>query len=242
VVESQIKMRQGFIHRYFKGWNWFEITYLCVVIVLPIIVGVLLRSSILQIITTIIWLVVSILLAKGKPEGTVLDLVACILYPIVAFQQALYGEVITQLFVILPLCIYAVFSWLRNRRRDDKKGEVAIIKKINWKEVFIVVTAQVIMGIGYFFLLQFFGTSFLWLSTILMAVVVFSQYFMARRCMIGYVGFVITDFLQIAIWILVAVTFDVSSAVMVIVPAMLLITDVYGIIEWRKLYKTQNIT
>jgi nicotinamide mononucleotide transporter len=228
------------IRNYFKGWNWFEIAFMVVAVVAPVVVGIILKSNILHIATCSVWLFSAMLLAKAKPEGYFFDIGSSVLYPIVAFQERLFGEVIVQVFIILPIAVYGLISWLRNKRVDRKVGTVAKLRNVRWKEVLLVALSQVVMGVGYFFLLRAFDTAFLWISTVLLCIVIFSTYFLARRCIFGFIGFIVTDVLQIAIWVLITVTVSPTVGVMIIAPFMLLINDIYGVINWTKLKRAQG--
>ena len=228
------------VRSYFKGWNWFEIALLTLGIVLPLAVGIPLQSDGLQIATVMIWLTAVLLYAKAKPESYIFDIVATTLYIIVAFQASLFGEFIVQAFIAMPLMLYGMVNWLRNLRKDKKYGTVVKIKKVTVREVIIVFASQMIMSVGYFFLLGAFDTVFLWVSTAAVSVGVFAMYFMARRSIVSLFGFIALDLLQIALWILIVASGAASSAVMIVLPFMLLVNDIYGIFSWNKLTDNQE--
>ena len=52
--------------------------------------------------------------AKGNPVGQVLMVVFSLLYGIISFSFAYYGEMITYLGMTLPMAVVALVSWLRN--------------------------------------------------------------------------------------------------------------------------------
>ena len=52
--------------------------------------------------------------AKGNPFGQLLMVVFSILYGIISFSFAYYGEMITYLGMTMPMAVFALISWLRN--------------------------------------------------------------------------------------------------------------------------------
>lgn len=56
--------------------------------------------------------------AKGNPVGQILMIVFSILYGIISYGFAYYGEMITYLGMTLPMAVFSLVSWLRNPYED----------------------------------------------------------------------------------------------------------------------------
>ena len=226
--------------KYFKGWNWFEYSFLVVAVVVPVTVGVIAESGVLEIVTSGIALVAGLLIAKAKVGGYFVNLVALVLYSIVAYQAGLYGEVGFMYVVTLPICIYGIVNWLRNKRVDEAKGEVIKIGHAGLVEIGLLVLSQVVMGFGYYFLLQAFNAEHLIIQTVTLMVSVCAAYLLARRSPLGIVGYIGYDTMQIVLWTLVVVGGSTGAMVMLAMPICFLINDAYGTFNWLRLRKNQN--
>ena len=229
-----------FIKRYFKGWNWFEITFLIGSITIPLIIGIIFKSSGLEIATTVFTLLVSLFFAKAKIEGYFLSFVSLPLYILVSLQAKFYGEVIICAVILFPVAIYGTANWLRNKLTDKKKGQVIRVSHTSWRELTLVILSQSIMFVGYFFLLKAFNTAYLIVSTISVTTSVIAAYLVARRSQLGLLGYVFNDIVVIILWALVVASGSTNSIVILVMPCMYLINDIYGTFAWLKLRKRQT--
>jgi len=64
--------------------------------------------------------------AKGNPFGQLLMVVFSLLYGIISYTFAYYGEMITYLGMTMPMAIFALISWLKNPYNGNK-AEVKLI-------------------------------------------------------------------------------------------------------------------
>ncbi|MDR0462072.1 MAG: nicotinamide riboside transporter PnuC [Christensenellaceae bacterium] len=228
------------IKKFFKGWNAFEYIFLAGAIIVPVTVGVIFKSWVIEIIANIILVMVALLFAKAKIESYFLGFVSSTLYAIVSYRTHLYGEVVVSLALLLPVCIYGAFNWLRNKFNDNRKGQVVKIVRLRWFELLLLVLSQVIMGVGYYFMLKAFNTDLLLISTFSIATSFMATYLAARRCSVALFAWFVNDFVVLGIWIMIVINGVASSAVMIVMPCMYLISDTYGIFQWAKLKKSQQ--
>ena len=63
--------------------------------------------------------------AKGNPIGQVLMIVFSLLYGVISYRFAYYGEMATYLGMTGPMALLALISWLRNPY-EGNKAEVAV--------------------------------------------------------------------------------------------------------------------
>jgi nicotinamide mononucleotide transporter PnuC len=178
-------------------------------------------------------------LSKAKIMGRFIVIVHIGFYVAVCWRLGLYGEFGYMLLLYLPISLYAIFEWMRNRRRDAKKGQVAIIRKVTWKELAIVVALQVALGIGFYFALRALGTQMLLASTFSLALAVGASWLEARRSPWGIFGWFLNDIAVLVIFVMVFLTTG-ASVVMIVMPLMYMILDGYGILEWNRLRGRQG--
>lgn len=225
---------------YFLGWNIFEIAFLALCLIVPTAIGLLLGAGAMHIIAAIAFLSGSVFQAKGKVKGYLIAGISFILLAIISLRLSLYGEIIVHLGISFPIMVFGFLSWIRNSRRDKKKGEVVMVRRIKPKEFALVFASQLVMGFGYYFLLHAFGTSFLVASTVSIMANVFGEYLMARRCHLGTGVFVLSNIAGIVLWSLVFAGGETTAVLFIVMYAMTMINDLYGVWEWKRLAKRQR--
>ena len=76
--------------------------------------GILLNSGPVSLAASLIGPAFLILNARGHPLGQLLTVVFSVLYGMLSFRQAYYGEMITYLGMTAPMAVYALAEWLRH--------------------------------------------------------------------------------------------------------------------------------
>lgn len=136
----------------------------------------------------------------------------------------------------LPLMLLGLINWLRHQ--DDTN--TVVIKDITKKELLIVLASQAIMFIGYYYLLKAFNTSNLLVSTFSLVASLIASYLTARRSEYGFIGFVINDLILIVLWGIPLATGSLSIITVALCPILLLINDIYGAYNWRRIKLEQK--
>ena len=72
------------------------------------------RSSYLTLCASLIGVTSLIFNAKGNPIGQLLIVIFSLLYGIISWTMAYYGEMITYLGMTMPMAIFALIAWIRN--------------------------------------------------------------------------------------------------------------------------------
>ena len=234
--------KQGFINNYFSNWNKFECVLLALAFFAPVSLGIVFQSSLIQIGASSITMIASLLFAKARIEGYFLSLIGMVLFGIVAFNNRLFGEVGVLLFFGLPAMIAGFISWSKalKKGKDNQPAKIQI-RKTSLKEIFILMLLCVVMGIGLYFLLAAIDTNLLLLSTISVVFTVFGTILMVRRSHLGTFGFALNDISNILLWLMIVLMGDITAIVMIVQPILLLVNNTYGIFEWRKLFKIQEL-
>lgn len=81
--------------------------------------------------------------AKGNPIGQVLMVVFSVLYGIISYSFAYYGEMITYLGMTAPMAIVALIAWMKN----PYKGNKAEVKVNNLKFIEIIFMAVLTVAV-----------------------------------------------------------------------------------------------
>ena len=177
--------------------------------------------------------------AKGNPFGQVLMILFCIMYGIISYSFAYYGEVITYVLMTGPMAVYALISWLRNPY-EGNKAEVKV-NRISKKEVLTMIGLSIVVTIVFFFVLKRFGTANLIVSTLSVTTSFIAVYLTARRSPFYALAYAANDIVLIILWLLASIG-NPEYITTVACFIVFLINDIYGFISWRRMEKRQIIT
>lgn len=175
--------------------------------------------------------------AKGNPFGQVLMVIFSVLYGIISYSFAYYGEMITYLGMTAPMAVFALLSWLKNPYKGNK-SEVEV-NHIGKKEVAFMLILTAAVTAVFYFILAFFNTANLLFSTLSVTTSFIAVYLTFRRSAYFAVAYAANDIVLIILWSLAAKT-DVSYLSVIICFAMFLINDLYGFISWKRMAKRQK--
>ncbi len=176
--------------------------------------------------------------AKGNPFGQLLMVIFSVLYGIISYSFAYYGEMITYLGMTAPMSLLALFSWLRNPYNDNKK-EVRV-NRVKRSELIFMILLSIAVTAIFFFILKAFNTANLIPSTISVTTSFASVYLTFRRSPLFALGYALNDAVLIFLWICASLT-NSSYISVVICFTIFLFNDLYGFISWRKIEKKQNL-
>ena len=222
-------------HRYFKKreialWSGSVILILLSFIIFD-------RSNYMTLIASLIGVTSLIFCAKGNPVGQVLMIIFSILYGIISYGFAYYGEMITYLGMTLPMAIFSLISWLRNPY-EKNRSEVKV-NQITIKEtVFMCLLTAVVTGVFYY-ILDYFKTANIVPSTVSVATSFAAAYLTFRRSPYYALVYGMNDVVLIVLWILAA-TEETRYISVVVCFVAFLVNDLYGYISWKKMERRQT--
>ena len=176
--------------------------------------------------------------AKGKVITQFLGIFYFAFYIVISYFQSYYGEVILYSIIMIPLYIYGIIHWLRNR---DKKENVVIVRSNLSKKEWIWSSACfVLVCVGVFFLLKALGTAQLWLSTIVFVSILPAVYLLVRRVKWNQVAFLFNDIALPILWLVLVFEGRLEFIPMCVGHLFQVVYDIYGLIEWNRLEKKQK--
>ena len=220
----------------FKEWTKFEKWFLILGTVLALLVTIIFNGTWIDLTYTLLYFWTALLLAKGKYSCYIIGIISTFFYAFVSYSNSYYGEVIIAMGCTLPLMIVGLVNWLKHQ---DNTSTV-IVKEITKKELTLVLLSQVVMFFGYYYLLKAFNTNNLLISAISVVASVIATYLTARRSENGFVGFIINDIILIILWSIPIIEGNMSVIPIVICPILLLINDIYGVYNWKRIKVRQK--
>ncbi|MBR6532996.1 MAG: nicotinamide mononucleotide transporter [Clostridia bacterium] len=194
------------------------------------------RESYLTLIASLIGVTSLIFNAKGNPIGQALMVAFSLLYGIISYTFAYYGEMITYLGMTMPMAIFALIAWLKNPYKGNK-AEVRV-NTISRKEHFLMWIATIIITIIFYHILTFFDTTNIVPSTISVTTSFLAVYLTFRRSPYFALAYAANDIVLIILWILASL-FEVRYISVVVCFIAFLFNDIYGFINWQKMKQRQ---
>ncbi len=226
-----------YIYNYFKDWNLFEKLYLFVGIVVGILTSIIFNGTIIDSLYTVTYLTTAILMSKGKVESYFIGIISVFFYGIVSYNQGYYGELLITIFLTFPMMIIGIISWLKHQDKDE---DVVIISSLSKKEIVFAFSSQLILFWVYYFLLKAFNTDLLMISSLSIVTSVLATYFEARRSELSLFCYVANDLILITLWMIPIINGDTSLISVLIGPMLLLVNDIYGSYNWKRLKDIQK--
>ncbi len=175
--------------------------------------------------------------AKGNPIGQILMIIFSVMYGIISYTFAYYGEMITYLGMTAPMAVFAFISWIKNPYNGNKSEvEINNLKK---SEIIFMIFLALIVTLGFYFILDIFNTSNLILSTVSVTTSFIAVYLTFRRSEYYAIAYAANDVVLIFLWILAAFS-DTSYISVIICFIMFLVNDLYGFINWSRIRSRQQ--
>ena len=194
------------------------------------------RNDLLTLCASLIGVTSLLFNAKGNPVGQLLLVIFSLLYGVISWQRAYYGEMLTYLGMTMPMALFALISWLRNPFRGNR-AEVAVNRLARWEWLVLPVLTAAVTAVFYF-ILAYFHTAYLPLSTFSVTTSFLAVYLTFRRSPRFALAYAANDVVLIAQWALAAAQ-QRSFLCVVVCFAAFLAGDLYGFISWRRMARRQ---
>lgn len=178
-----------------------------------------------------------IFIAKGNVIGQFLVSVFSIFYALVSWEQRYYGEMLTYLFMSLPAAIVACVTWIKNpSQRGKNEVKVATVSKAN---LFWLVSAALSVTIAFYFILAYFQTNNLIVSTISVFTSFLASALLIFRSRYYALAYAANDVVLIILWTYSSFA-SLAYLPMVICFASFLFNDLYAFYNWKRIQKRQS--
>lgn len=195
------------------------------------------RAHYLTLIASLVGVTSLIFNAKGNPFGQVLMVLFSLLYGVISFTFAYYGEMITYLGMTAPMAVIALVSWLRNPYNGNK-AEVKV-NRLRPQEIGLMVFLTLLVTWLFYYILAAFHTANLLPSTLSVTTSFLAVYLTFRRSAFFALAYAANDIVLIVLWGMAAFS-DIAYLSVAICFGMFLVNDIYGFISWSKMQKRQE--
>lgn len=191
-------------------------------------------SDYLTLAASLVGVTALIFVSKGDVTGQVLTVVFSILYAVISYTFQYYGEMITYLGMTMPIAIMSVVSWIRNPY-SEKEVKVSHLTKKQFAKVFVL---AMIVTLLFYFILRYFETANLMVSTISITTSFLASFFMFLRSSAYALSYAANDIVLIVLWTMAAME-NISYLPMIVCFVMFFVNDMYGFFNWRRMKERQ---
>ena len=172
----------------------------------------------------------------NNPLGQMLMTFFSVMYGVISYKFAYYGEMITYLGMTGPMAVLALVSWLRHPFENNKSEvEVNHIKK---GELGFMWFLAAVVTVLFYFILKHFNTANLVFSTVSVTTSFVAVYLTFRRSELFSLGYATNDIVLIILWSLASLQ-SREYICMVICFIAFLANDTYAYFSWLNIKKRQ---
>ena len=191
----------------------------------------------LTLIVSLIGVTSLIFIAKGNVWGQILMIIFSIIYGYISYKTRYYGEMITYVGMTGPMAVMALVAWLKNPF-EGEENQVAVAE-ITPAKIAVVTALSIIVTVIFYFILEYFNTANLVLSTVSVLTSFFAASLTFLRSPYYALGYAANDVVLIILWVLASVE-NPGYIPMVMCFVVFFVNDVYGYISWKRMAEMQK--
>ena len=157
-----------------------------------------------SLVASLIGVTALIFCAKGNPLGQALCVVFGVLYAVISYSFAYYGEMLTYVGMTVPMAVLSLWAWLRNPY-GGKRSEVRVAT-LTRRDAVLAPTLTALVTVVFYFVLGAFGTANLLPSTLSVATSFLAVYLTFRRSPWFALAYAANDLVLVVLWVLATLT------------------------------------
>ena len=194
------------------------------------------RESWLTLAASLVGVTSLIFCAKGNPFGQALMILFSLIYGVISYSFAYYGEMITYVGMTMPMAVFSLIAWLKNPYQGNR-AEVAVhrLRKNEWA---LLAAATMAVTVVFYFSLAALGTANLIPSTISVTTSCLAVLLTYKRSPFFAAAYAANDLVLIVLWGLAALE-DLSYLSVFVCFAAFFVNDLYGFRSWTRMEKRQ---
>lgn len=195
------------------------------------------RENYLALLASCIGVTSLIFNARGNPLGQILMLLFSLIYGIISYSCAYYGEMATYLGMTAPMALFAFIAWIRNPY-EGNRSEVKV-NRLRGREICLMCALTILVTWAFYYILAAWETANLLPSTISVTTSFLAVYLTFRRSAYYALGYAANDIVLIVLWCMATVE-DPAYISVVVCFSVFLLNDLYGFIRWRQMQRRQE--
>lgn len=178
-----------------------------------------------------------IFLAKGEPFGQMLSILFSVIYGIISYRFAYWGEMITYLGMTAPTALISLIAWLRH---PFAKGKTEVqVAHLTAKHYLLVICSTAAVTAVFYPILSALGTAQLPISTLSIATSFSACMLTILRSPHYALAYAANDIVLILLWYL-ASRENAAYIPMILCFVIFFCNDLYGFFNWRRIRRRQT--
>ncbi len=187
------------------------------------------------------------LISRGKLAGIFVGIAECFLYSFICLQSSLYGEIIKNLGICVPLNIYSIISWTLAKKKTKKEkykktdDDEITIKKLSKKQM-LLYGSIFLCCVGATYALLKFGLNqknALILGAISLSITIICKVLTAQRFMNSWIVGICGDIICLLMWgqSIIQSGFELGQLSMLVYYLACLSNDINAYGLWKNMYR-----
>lgn len=192
------------------------------------------------------------LVARGKLIGMYIGIFECFLYSFNAIQSGLWGEVIKNLAICVPLNVVTIVNWTKSIRKQryekfsSKEDEDIIVRKLTKLELLKYFVIGIFVCAGCYALLRYIlpligikQDTALLLGSVSLAITIISKILTSKKYMETWILGITGSIICLLMWgqSIISDGFNLSQLSMIIYYLACFTNDVYAYSLWKSMYR-----
>lgn len=189
----------------------------------------------MTLIASLIGVTALIFVAKGDVLGQILTILFSVVYSIISFYFAYYGEMATYMGMTAPIALLSVITWLRNPYSQQQVK----VNRLRARGFAVLFMLAALVTWGFYYILSYFHTANIVFSTISVTTSFLASALMMLRSPYYAVAYAANDLVLIVLWVLASME-SISYVPMVACFVIFFVNDLYGFHNWVRMQTEQN--
>lgn len=234
------KLKQEF----FYGWTKFEAGWLMTFLAIQIGIFIYQPDNWIATIAAVTGILCVVFVGKGKISNYFFGLISVSLYAYISYTFKLYGEMMLNLFVYVPVQFIGFYLWRQNMTKENTVNtagvEEVIAKALNAKQWMVVVFSSIIGTFLYIELLKSLGSALAVLDGATVVISIVAQILMVLRYREQWALWIIVNIMTISLWAAMYFQNGETSLPLLLMYVMYLCNSLYGYYNWIKLSRNHQ--
>ncbi|MFA9487339.1 MULTISPECIES: nicotinamide riboside transporter PnuC [unclassified Mannheimia] len=234
------KLKQEF----FGGWTKFEAGWLLTFLAIQIAIFIYQPDSWIATIAAITGILCVVFVGKGKISNYFFGLISVSLYAYISYTFQLYGEMMLNLLVYVPVQFIGFYFWRKNMTSQNTVNnagvEEVIAKALTAKQWGIVIISAIVGTFLYVELLKYLDSALPVLDGATVVISIVAQILMVLRYREQWALWIIVNIMTISLWAAMYFQNGETSLPLLVMYVMYLCNSIYGYYNWIKLHRNHQ--
>lgn len=213
-----------------KNWSKFELLWLIFASIFITVLPICLGDTVLGIISAFTGVVFVIMTAKGSIWCHIWGFISCLLYAVVSYQNAYYGEFVINILYHVPIQVIGFISWKKNMNQNTN---TVMTRTLSNKYKLFICLLCVVVTVIWGFCLQQIGGALPYIAALSNVLSLIARFLSVNRYAEQWVLWIVLNVISVGMWVyaLGSGSQNIGTLFMWII---YVINSVWGYIKWKK--------